>query len=113
MHSAHMSMHSPEIVRKICREDKRACAGAHPQPGRHSEGLVVGCVVVLVLLVKLHIRDHEGRHNIQPLVGLQLLIRAAEQPCERPWLPGSLEAAQGHTIWSKSNSCIALQAKLS
>jgi hypothetical protein len=65
----------------------------HSEPGSHSKGLVVGCVVVIMLFIILHIWDDIGGHEIQPSVVLQLLAGAAQQPRQRPWLPCSPEAA--------------------
>ena len=75
-------------------------ADQHLQPEVDSAGLVVGAVVVVVLLVRVYgeAGDNMRCDKVQAPVRLQLLLRAAEQPCQLPWLLRPLEAAADRDI---------------
>ena len=70
-------------------------SGKHLQPEVYSAGLVVGTVVIVVLLVGVYGQTGNDVRcdKVQAPVRVQLLLRAAEQPRQLPWLLRSLEAA--------------------
>ena len=65
------------------------------QPEHDSARLVVGAIMVVVLLVGVY--GQAGHHmrgdQVQALIAFQLILCAAEQPCQLPWLLRPLEAA--------------------
>ncbi len=72
----------------------------HLQPEVYRAGLVVCAVVVIVLLVWVYGETGNDMRcdKVQALVCLQLLLCAAEQPCQLPWLLRPLEAAAAINI---------------
>jgi hypothetical protein len=77
------------------------------QPKHDSARLVVGAIMVVVLLVGVY--GQAGHHmrgdQAQALIALQLILCAAEQPCQLPWLLCPLEAAAGQVRSEADVSC--------
>jgi hypothetical protein len=79
------------------------------QPEHDSTRLVVGAIMIVVLLVGVYRQagHHMRSDQVRALIALQLILCAAEQPCQLPWLLCPLEAAV-EQVRSKAALCSAV-----
>ena len=96
------SPHAQATAEAFSQLDDGGSSGKQLQPDVYSAGLVVGGVVVIVLLGGVYGQTGNNMRcdKVQAPVCLQLLLCAAEQPRQLPWLLRPLEAAADNMLAS-------------